>query len=136
MDESVQRNLRESLKGKRVLDVGGGLGFLGKQLDPSTEYWVIDEAFVPEEKRLCAGEWLVADIEHDKFSEYVLFHARVVSNDPVRTEYSGRFDAAFCLGVSRFANPDHCIAEIKKVVKEGGDIITSLQDERGLTINR
>jgi len=103
--------LVEKLKGKRVLDIGGGLGFLGKRLDPSTEYWVIDGASVTKEDQLCQGKWRQNDLDHDHFG----------------FNWSFQFDVAFCLEtLEHLTNPYHCLAEMKKLVKEGGDIIISI----------
>jgi len=108
-------NLREQLKGKRVVDVGGGLGFLGKRLDPTTEYWVIDGAEVTPEQQLCKGDWFRADLDHHPFATY---------RD---TTLCGPFDVAFCLEtLEHLTNPYHCLAEIKKLVKPDGDIIISI----------
>lgn len=122
-----QWNLRQDLAGKRVLDVGGGLGFLGKRLDPSTEYWVVDGARAPEEMRLARGEYVEADLDFDvKLAETVCLHRPGAFNF-----YDKRpFDAAFCLEtLEHLTNPYHCLAELKKLVKEDGDIYISLPHE-------
>jgi 2-polyprenyl-3-methyl-5-hydroxy-6-metoxy-1,4-benzoquinol methylase len=107
--------LRDQLVGKRVLDVGGGLGFLGKRLDCTTDYWVIDGATVSPEDRLCKGEWFTADLDHTQFGSY---------RD---TALCRAFDAAFCLEtLEHLTNPYHCLAEMKKLVKEDGDIYISI----------
>jgi 2-polyprenyl-3-methyl-5-hydroxy-6-metoxy-1,4-benzoquinol methylase len=115
--------LVEELKGKRVLDIGGGLGFLGKRLDSSTEYWVIDGAETCEEKSLCKGTWCKTDLDKDTFS-----------NGPfLLTKETGikilmpTFDVAFCLEtLEHLTNPYHCLVETKKLVKEGGSIYISI----------
>lgn len=110
--------LRESLKGKRVLDVGGGLGFLGELLDPSTDYWVIDGAEIECKQRLCKGDWLRFDLDHDTFGSYR------------NTAFCGSFDAAFCLEtLEHLGNPHHVLVEIKKLVKPDGDIFISIPTE-------
>lgn len=110
--------LKESLKGKRVVDIGGGLGFLGELLDPSTDYWVIDGANVPERLRLCKGEWAQFDLDHDQFGSY---------RD---TSLCGPFDVAFCQEtLEHIGNPHHALVEIKRLVKEGGEIYLSVPTE-------
>jgi SAM-dependent methyltransferase len=116
--------LRDQLVGKRVLDVGGGLGFLGKRLDPSTEYWVVDGARAPEGMRLAQGEYVEADLDFDaKLAETVCLHRPGAFNF-----YDKRpFDATFCLEtLEHLTNPYHCLAEMKKLVKEDGDIYISI----------
>ena len=116
--------LIESLKGKRVLDVGGGLGFLGKRLDPSTDYWVIDGATVAPEQRLCKGRWIRSDLDHSRFSfgELADDGSGFMGVTPIP-----EFDVAFCLEtLEHLTNPYHCLAEIKKLVKEDGEIIISI----------
>jgi len=130
LDAMIGRwNLRQELAGKRVLDVGGGLGFLGKRLDPSTEYWVVDGAESPVESRLCQGHWTVADLDYTYFSkgygetEWIHYPSQSISR---LREYPA-FDVAFCLEtLEHLTNPYHCLAEMKKLVKEDGDIIISI----------
>lgn len=122
LDAMIARwNLREQLKGKRVLDVGGGLGFLGKRLDPSTEYWVVDGATVPLDQRLCEMSFHKADLDHEEFGILRTLRSRNGSED------DNRFDVAFCLEtLEHLTNPYHCLTEMKKLVKEGGEIIISI----------
>lgn len=117
LDAMISRwNLRESLKGKRVLDVGGGLGFLGKRFDRSTDYWVVDGADMPVAMRLCPGWWQFADLDYEQFSKPIL-----------RGENGERFDAAFCLEtLEHLTNVYHCLVETKKLVKPDGDIYISI----------
>jgi 2-polyprenyl-3-methyl-5-hydroxy-6-metoxy-1,4-benzoquinol methylase len=111
--------LKESLKGKRLVDIGGGLGFAGELLDSSTEYSVIDGAFVPERQRLCAGNWLKWDLDYDKFGS---FYRDTALGEP--------FDAAFFLEtIEHLTSPYHCVAEIKQIVKPNGDIFISTPTE-------
>lgn len=105
----IKWNLREELKNSKVLDVGGGLGFLGKRFDPHTHYHVIDGAEVPNEQKLCAGVWTKADLDYDKFAT------------------ANTFDAAFCLEtLEHLTNPYNCLAEIKKMVKMNGHVYISI----------
>ncbi len=121
-------DLRTQLAGKRVLDVGGGLGFLGELLDPTTEYYVIDGAQIAAEQRLCKGTWAKADLDHDAFSWDV-------NADPVWKGWGGgaargTFDAAVLQEVlEHLSNPYHCLAEVKRLVGEGGDVYISLPTE-------
>lgn len=112
----AQWDLKNRFAGKKVVDVGGGLGFLGKRLDESTDYWVIDGAKVRGEDKLCKGHWASLDIDLDPFG--------------VMTTGGWYFDAAFCLEtLEHLTNPYHCLAEIKKLVKPDGDIYISLPHE-------
>lgn len=125
-------NLREELKGKRVLDVGGGLGFLGKRFDLSTDYWVIDGAKSTASQRLAKGHYCLADIDRDLFGSNRLIECSDEFGPSTGTLWpadhlKGQFDAAFILETL-----EHCIApynvlvEVKKLVKEDGDIYISL----------
>lgn len=107
-------NLVEKLKHKSVVDVGGGLGFLGKLLDPSTRYIVFDGAnTLREQTRLCKGEWIIVDLDKDGFGNY--------GTDA---------EAVFCLEtLEHLTNPYHAIVEIKKLVKLNGDIFLSVPTE-------
>lgn len=116
-----QWDLRESLAAKRIVDVGGGLGFLGQRMDPTTDYWVIDGADSFEGQRLCNGTWIKRDLDHDPFGAQDL-------NTMIANGVGGSsFDAAFCLEtLEHLTNPYHCLAEIKKLVKPDGDIYISI----------
>ncbi len=116
LDELVKHcDLKTRLAGKRVLDVGGGLGFLGKRLDPSTDYWVIDGAKIEKSDRVSHGDWFQADLDHDQFGSY---------RD---TALCGPFDAALCLEtLEHLSNPYNCVEQIKRLVKEGGEIYLSV----------
>jgi len=109
-------DLVNQLKGKRVVDVGGGQGFLGEMLDPSTDYWVIDGAHVPESKRLCKGTWKVADLDHDSFG--------------ANAEWAAGTDAAFFLEtVEHLQSPYHAVVQLKELVKKDGFIYISTPTE-------
>lgn len=115
-------DLKRQLIGKRVLDVGGGLGFLGELLDPSTDYTVVDGADVKPQQRLCLGTWVRADLDRDEFGSED--GDNCLARQP-------QFDAAFCLEtLEHLSNPYHCLVEIKKLVKEGGDIFLSIPTEK------
>lgn len=119
LDALVARYDLKSLCG-RVLDVGGGLGFLGKRLHEDVDYWVIDGAEVPVEQRLCKGGWARRDIDHDQFS-YAL-----TSDSYDKTP----FDTAFFLEtIEHIGNPHHALVEIKKLVKPDGLIHISIPTE-------
>lgn len=119
LDAMITRFGLQNVKNCRVLDVGGGLGFLGKRLDASNNYCVIDGAEIPEDKRLCNGKWYKADLDYEKFSEY-------------QDEFYGKHtipkcDYAFCLEtLEHLTNPYNCLTEIKKLVKENGEIYISI----------
>lgn len=120
--------LREELKNKRVLDVGGGLGFLGKRLDPSTDYWVLDGAMSSLDQRLAKGTYTHADLDHDYFSLCpVQKHISGNGEGVMRGGAWPSFDVAFCLEtLEHLTNPYHCLAEMKKLVKPGGHIYISI----------
>ncbi len=119
-------DLVNQLKGKRVVDVGGGQGFLGEMLDSSTEYWVIDGADVSEEKRLCRGTWGKADLDRDTFSDGVF---RLTEGTGWKTLMEP-FDVAFCLEtLEHLTSPYHCIDQIKSLVRPDGDIFLSVPTE-------
>jgi 2-polyprenyl-3-methyl-5-hydroxy-6-metoxy-1,4-benzoquinol methylase len=125
LDALVTRyNLREKLAAKRVVDVGGGLGFLGKRLDPSTDYWVIDGAEITLEQRLCAGRWTKVDLDHDVLSNS--YSTEIDGALP----HPGEFDAGFCLEtIEHCGNPHHVLVELKKLVKIGCPIYLSIPSE-------
>ncbi len=106
--------LRTRLAGKCVVDVGGGLGFLGKRIPEVGEYVVIDGARIDFAQRLCRGLWVAADLDHEHFAKA-----------PMKA--GGDFDAAFCLEtLEHISNPYHCLVEIKKLVKRDGDVYLSI----------
>lgn len=121
LDAMLQHwNLRAHCAGKRVLDVGGGLGFLGKRLDPSTDYTVIDGATIAPTDRLCHGRWTTYDLDRHSFG------SEDGDNGLNRTN-SYPWDVAFCLEtLEHLTNPYNCLAEMKKLVKEDGDIFLSI----------
>jgi SAM-dependent methyltransferase len=124
LDAFVERFQLKRLKDAHLLDIGGGLGFLGKRLDSSNDYWVIDGAMVPPEKRLCPMTCHNADLDHDDFSILKILRSR----NGMETE--NVFDAAFCLEtLEHLSNPYHCLVEIKKLVKLNGDIYISIPTE-------
>lgn len=122
LDELIAHyRLREKLAGKRVVDVGGGLGFLGKRLDPSTDYWVIDGAEIRYDQKVSPGTWLRRDLDHDSFG-LGFFECE-------RGEVP-QFDAGFCLEtLEHIGNPHHALVEFKRIVRENGDIWISIPTE-------
>lgn len=126
-------DLHAQLAGKRVLDIGGGLGFLGELLDPTTDYTVLDGATIVPSQRLCKGTWAKVDLDYDAFSWDI--HA-----DPVYKGWGGgaargTFDAAFCLEtLEHVGNPHHLLVQLKALVKPGGDVFLSVPTE-GVTHN-
>lgn len=133
LDALVARYGLDKLRGQRILDVGGGLGFLGKRLDRSNDYWVIDGAEITPEQRLCRGNWLKADLDHDTFSRHDIpgFGPTGLRDVMIYTDrHLGSFDAAFCLEtLEHIGNPHHALVEIKKLVKPDGDIYISIPTE-------
>lgn len=124
------------LKGQRVADIGGGLGFLGKRLKldgANGSYWVFDGASIPETQRLCKGLWVQTDIQRADFgSSYWMSRTTVThsTGDILRSESEVRFDIAFCLEtLEHLSDPYHCLVQIKKLVKPNGTIILSIPTE-------
>ena len=114
-------DLVNQLKGKKVVDVGGGQGFLGEILAKSTEYRVIDGAFVPESKRLCDGTWESVDLDHDRFG----FLSNFEKDVPIR-----EFDTAFFLEtIEHLQSPYHAVVQLKGLVKADGNIFISTPTE-------
>lgn len=111
-------DLKRRLAGQRVLDVGGGLGFLGKRLEGLADYHAIDGAEVLPNQRVCEGTFHCFDLDHDMFGSY---------RDTI---LGGAFDAAFCLEtLEHIGNPHHALVQIKQLVKPGGHVIISLPTE-------
>lgn len=110
-------NLLEGCSGKKILDVGGGLGFLGKRLN-NCHYSVIDGANV-QGMELCSGTWYKEDLDYNKFGS----QEGLLRNGP--------WDTCFCLEVlEHLSNPYNCLAEVKKLVKIGGEIYISIPTEQ------
>ncbi len=110
-------DLKNRLAGKRVVDIGGGMGFLGKRL-PGVDYHVIDGAEIAEKDQLCPGVWHQFDLDHAHFGSY---HDTIMQ---------GPFDAAFCLEtLEHLSNPYHCLEQIKRLVKPDGEVYISIPPE-------
>lgn len=104
---------------QRVLDVGGGLGFLGKRLGLTSDYTVVDGAKVPEEKRVCRGTYYQTDLDYHKFGDD--------DGDNGLTRKAWPWDMAFCLEtLEHCTNPYNVLAEMKKLVKGDGHIYLSI----------
>ncbi len=120
LDALVARYGLKDLTG-RVVDVGGGLGFLGKRL-PSAEYWVVDGAKIEPEDRLTSGSWIQVDLDHDDFSS----RGHQINKGSFRGGLE-TFDVAFCLEtLEHLSSPYHCLEQIKKLVKPDGLIYISI----------
>jgi SAM-dependent methyltransferase len=120
--------LKETLKGKRVADIGGGLGFLGELLDPTTEYYVLDGAETTPSQRVSKGHFIKVDLDRDRFGtdQWVC--------DMSQGGFAGhilpKMDAGFALEVlEHLSNPYHALVELKKLVKEDGLIYLSVPSE-------
>lgn len=120
LDKMIDKfNLKE-IKNSIVLDVGGGLGFLGKRLKLdregyNNEYLVIDGANLPDEKQLCKGQWEQFDLDKDNFGDCFGKH---------NVHYGFLLET-----IEHLSNPYHCLVEMKKLVKEDAEIIISYPDE-------
>jgi SAM-dependent methyltransferase len=133
LDDLVAHFKLKDLTNIHVVDIGGGLGFMGKRLDPSVDYWVIDGAEVPENKRLCKGTYLKQDLDYNYFGTRPL-HSMMV--DECGEPFSGPsvesplFDIAFFLETfEHLSNGYHALIEIKKLVKQDGSIFISIPTE-------
>jgi SAM-dependent methyltransferase len=133
LDALAARHLTD-LKNQKVVDVGGGMGFLGRRLDSSNHYWVIDGADIPDIKctgpigqlTLCKGVYVKQDIDRDYFSNLDWYE----NGERFQMNLNGYFDAGFALEVlEHLSNPYHCLVELKKVVKPGGLIYISIPTE-------
>lgn len=115
LDAMIQRWDFAKLQNQSILDVGGGLGFLGKRLDKSNTYTVFDGAEIPSDKRLCKGTWSKMDLDRDFFGSL----------------YQNQFNYCFFLEtLEHLTNPYNALVEIKKAVKENGEIIISYPTEQ------
>lgn len=115
LDKTVDHFNLSKLTTEKVLDIGGGLGFLGKRLPSTIDYWVIDGAETRPEQRVAKGQYLNFDLDHSHFGSY---------RD---TAFNGFFDVAFILEtIEHCGNPHHVLVETKKLVREGGMILVSI----------
>ncbi len=120
-DALIRRFGLDKVRSQRILDVGGGKGFMGRRLDPSNDYWVVDGAEIAENERLCRGHWVKTDLDHHSFGS---------DDGDNGLDRKGPWDIGFCLEtLEHLGNAYHCLAEMKKLVKEGGDIYISVPDE-------
>lgn len=121
LDAMIRRFNLSALKGQRILDVGGGLGFLGKRLDPSNDYWVLDGAAIAPADRLCKGTWHTVDLDYHTFGE------EDGDNCLARKQ---AWDVAFCLEtLEHLPGVYNCVVQMKKLVKRDGDIHISVPTE-------
>jgi len=122
LDALLKHPILSNLKGQKIADIGGGLGFLGKRLDPSNDYWVFDGAECPEDNKVAKGTWVPCDIQRDSFGHpSALTYGKIIP----------RFDIAFCLEVvEHLSDPYHCFVEIKRLVKPNGLIVISIPTEK------
>lgn len=118
LDDLVERLGLNAIQNISIVDVGGGLGFLGKRLNSNINYWVVDGADIDTSNRLCPGTWRRVDLDHEEWS------------DKITSELGGKFDVAFFLEtLEHIGNPHFAIDQIKKAVKIGGSIIISIPTE-------
>lgn len=112
------------IKNQKVLDIGGGMGFLGELIDPSNEYWVIDGAQISSSQKLCSGYWVEADLDRSSFG------SEDGDNSLIRSK-SYPWDVAFCCEtLEHLGAPINCLIETKKLVKQNGDIYISIPTEQ------
>ena len=123
----------KDMKGQKVADVGGGLGFLGELIDPSNDYWVFDGAASTPETRVCKGTWVKCDIQRDDFGRSYWTLGTEHSNLAQDVSFGHEtpiFDIGFCLeSLEHLSNPYHCLVQIKQMVKRDGTIILSIPTE-------
>lgn len=120
LDAVVKHFNLHDIKNKSILDIGGGLGFLGKRLDKSNFYYVLDGAEIPLDKRLCHGQWHNVDLDYHQFGSDD-------GDNSLNRKNHFPWDMAFCLEtIEHCSNPYNVLAEIKKLVKLDGDIYISI----------
>lgn len=132
LDKLVEHYKLNQLKGVRVADVGGGLGFLGRRLDPSVDYWVFDGADYPEEKRVSKGTWVGVDVQRSPFGRrYTTYEwANPGCDIAFREHDTPLFDVTFCLEtLEHLSDPYHCLIQMKAMTKPDGDIFISVPTE-------
>lgn len=119
----------DKLRDQKIADIGGGLGFLGKRLDPSNDYWVIDGADSSSDQRVSKGHYIKADLDHDNFGTNSLVEYQGFGSWSAGPG-TNTFDIAFFLEtLEHCGNPYHALVEIKKLVKIGGMIVISIPTE-------
>lgn len=105
---------------------------MGELLDPLTEYWVIDGAVSSPDQWVSKGHFCRVDLDHEAFgSEYGPALTEILTDHTAQFHsQKPQFDAAFCLEtLEHLSNPYHCLSQIKKIVKIGGDIFLSVPTE-------
>ncbi len=118
----------KDMKGQKVADVGGGLGFLGELIDPSNDYWVFDGAATTPETRVAKGTWVQTDLDHDDFG--VTYRQPGLDPHTFAVRPTPTFDIAFCCEtLEHCGNDHHVLVQIKKLLKPGGKLVISLPTE-------
>lgn len=122
LDAMIKRFNLDIIRNKSILDVGGGLGFLGKRLDKSNFYTVVDGANIPSDKKLCNGKWIWTDMDFFEWSKRQDFvHEKECKFNEIKYNY------AFCLEtLEHITNIYHCLDQIKKLVEPNGEIFISI----------
>jgi len=110
----------KSLRGS-ILDIGGGVGFAARYLDPITEYVVIDPS------PMWAGqEWAALSRKLSTTGPQPRFIIGVGENLPFD---DGRFDAALSFwALNHVADPTRCVGQMHRVLKPGGQALVVLED--------
>lgn len=97
-------NLKQ-LENQKFIDIGGGLGFLGRRLNQNNKYLIVDGADIPKENIINNFEIFKADIETSNWNE----------NLP---EQYLPADISFCLEtIEHLSNPYNCLLVMKKITK-------------------
>jgi SAM-dependent methyltransferase len=74
---------------------------------------------------------VTTDLDHDRFADWVAFHAQLSERDgKMHATYPDRFDAAFFLEtIEHLQSPYHAVVQLKSLVKPDGDIFVSTPTE-------
>lgn len=101
----------DKIEGEKLLDIGGGYGFLFKRMSNNNRLAIIDGADIKEEELLCESSYSRANLNQDTLSP------------------QHHFDRSFCFEViEHLENPYNCIVQMKKATKIGGLIYLSVPD--------
>lgn len=113
LDYFAQRFGLDKIQGKRILDIGCGLGFLFERIPTHNEK-------------------VGVDFTNHKTSGFTM-HGGVNLDTPFADKIDGTFDIITCLEtLEHLQNPYNCLLEVKKLVKPDGIILISVPTVRVL----
>ena len=124
LDTVIEEFKLREIKDKKIIDVGGGNGFLCKRLDKSNTYLIIDGAYIEDDKIDNKFSFLRIDLDKDGWNWLLA--------DPNLVSEINKFlpaDITFCFEtLEHLSNPYHCLCEIKNTTILNGDIYLSIPD--------